>query len=377
LVNPVTPNQLGGIMAFEERKKLIQKLEKIRKSKIITYITSDRKSYPPSFSLPGLTTQLASEAQIFLYNQLRSIGTTEKLDLFLYTRGGETNSVWPLVNIFREYSEDFSVIVPFRAHSAGTLVCLGADKIVMSEAAELSPVDPTTGNQFNPVDEIDKRTRRGISVEDVIAYMELAKDPSKVGLQDSDHILEVFKKLSEEVHPIALGNVNRAHTQSRELATKLLKLHMTSEEDKARIEEIVDDLTKNLHSHSHAINRNEAKDIFGKNIDEPSEEEQNLIWQLYEEYEKTLKLKETFCVDSLILSNNQNHDLELNGAFIETENNSLVYKSECHIELKSKIPQQFKIQIQPGQPMPLIPGFPVDINVKVESIGWKNNEKGV
>jgi ClpP class serine protease len=328
-------------MSFADRVDIIRKIQDLRGSKVVTYITSDRRSFPPGFKLPALTAQLANEAQIPIYDQLRRIGKTDKIDLFLYTRGGQTDSVWPLVSIFREYTnEKFAVLVPFRAHSAGTLVCLGADEILMGEAAELSPIDPTTGNQFNPVDEIDERTRRGISVEDVTSYMELAKDPNKVGIQDSNHILEVFKRLSEEVHPIALGNVNRVHNQIRVLADKLLRLHLTKEEERARIEEIVDQLTKNLYSHTHSINRFEAGDILGNGLVVSAEdEEQELLWQLYEEYAKALKLQETFCQEKLIDPDNLQQELSLTGAFIETEECSMAYQSRCLINVHSQIPK--------------------------------------
>ena len=366
-------------MAFPERVEIIKQIQELRGSKVVTYLTSDRRTFPQGFSLPALNAKLATESQIFLYDQLRSLGKTDELDLFLYTRGGQTDSVWPLVSIFREYAlKQFVVLVPFRAHSAGTLVCLGADKIVMGEAAEFSPVDPTTGNQFNPLDEVDKRTRKGISVEDVISYIELAKDPAKVGLEDSDHISEVFKRLSEEVHPIALGNVNRVHSQIRILADKLLRLHWTEEEEKGRIAQVVDQLTKKLYSHTHALNRREAKEILGEDlVVEATEDEQKLLWQLYEEYAQVLQLRQTFCADSLVVCNQPQQELTIDGGFIETEKQSLVFRSRCRISVSSKIPQGVQVQVPPGQPMPLIPGLPVNIDVKVLSIGWEANEKGV
>jgi hypothetical protein len=366
-------------MAFPERVKIIKQIQELHQSKVVSYFTSDRGAFPPGFSLPALRTQLATEAQLLLYDQLRSLGKTDNLDLFLYTRGGEVDSVWPLVSVFREYAlKQFATLVPFRAHSAGTLICLGADKIIMGEVAELSPVDPTTGNQFNPVDEVDKRTRKGISVEDVTSYMELAKDSTKVGLQNPDHILEVFKRLSERVHPIALGNVNRAHTQIRILAEKLLRLHLLEENGKARIERIVDQLTKSLYSHTHALNRKEAVEILGEDlVVEATEEEQSLLWQLYEDYAQVLQLRRTFCADSLVVSDRLQQELTIDGGFIETEKQSFVFRSQCRISLSSRIPQGVQVQVPPGQPMPLIPGLPVNIDVKVLSIGWEANEKGV
>ena len=328
--------------------------------------------------MPGLNTQLSTEAQLFFYDQLRLIGKSENLDLFLYTRGGQTDSIWPLVNLFREYSKVFSVLIPFRAHSAGTLLSLGANKIIMSEAAELSPIDPTTGNQFNPLDETNNK-RRGISVEDVTSYIDLAKDTTKVGLQDSDQILEVFKRLSEEVHPLALGNVNRVHNQIKILAEKLLQLHLKEEKEKAKITKIVDQLTRSLYSHTHAINRREAKQILGSDLIVEAEPSlQKLIWELYEDYAETLNLRKTLCQDEVLEQAKESSEFSFIGAFIESENRSFVYKAKCEITVSSKIPKGINIQVPQGQVIPrIIEGFPLQIqDIKVLSFGWEENTNG-
>jgi len=247
----------------------------------------------------------------------------------------------------------------------------------MGEAAELSPIDPTTGNQFNPPLENDPKTRKGISVEDVTSYIELARDPQKVGLESPDHILEVFKRLSEEVHPIALGNVNRAHNQIRFLADKLLSLHLNGEEAKSRIKRIVDQLTRELYSHTHALNRKESREILGADlVTEAAGEEQRLLWRLYEEYAQTLKLRETLTQDSIVVSDTSSEDMEITGAFIETESRSFAFRSQCRITRVSEIPKGVQVQVPAGQPMPLVPGFPVRVDVNVLSLGWLENEKG-
>ncbi len=367
-------------MAFADRAALIKKIERTRGSRVVTYVTSDRRTYPPMFSLPALKASLATEAQPFLYEILRSyVGKSERLDLFLYTRGGQTDSVWPLVNLFRTFSKGFSVLVPFRAHSAGTLICLGADEIVMTDVAELSPVDPTTVNQFNPIDDIDKVSRRGISVEDVTSYMELATNVSKAGLTEEANIAGVFAKLSDSVHPLALGNVNRVHSQIRLLARKLLRLHSDDEES---IEKAVDGLTRLLYSHTHAINYLEAVELLGAGmVVKATDPEQELLWSLYEGYEEVLKLKETVCKDEVVdrVAGEEGHVLAMSnvGGFIETTERSMVFQSDCRIEAKSQIPKGVQVQIPQGQGMPLVPGLPVSLDAKVLSIGWKPNTEGV
>jgi hypothetical protein len=357
-------------VSFAKRAQLIHQLQDTRKTRVVTYITGDRNVFPPGM-VPFFQQQLASDAQIVLYDQLRRVGKVDNLDLFLYTRGGEVDSVWPLVNLFREYAHSkFSVLVPFRAHSGGTMICLGADEVVMGEMAELSPIDPTTGNLFNPQSK-DGRPL-GISVEDVTSYMGLAVD--KFGLKDSAHVLDVFKELSRQVHPLALGNVNRVHTQIRILARKLLGLHL-SEDENSRTDQIVNLLTEKLYSHTHALNRKETKEAMGNMIVEPSEDEEGLMWQIYEDYAQALGLKETFCVDTLAESGQNKQEMNIVSAFIETAETSFSFEAKCIVRVSSQIPPNVQVQIPPGQPMPLIPGLPVNLDIKVVSLGWKENKE--
>src|SRR5437016_5657692 len=90
------------------------------------------------------------------YDHLLSIGQVDQIDLFLYSRGGDAMLPWPLVNTIRSFCKRFSVLVPFRAHSAATLTALGADEIVMAPLAQLTPVEPTITMPLNPEDPLSR-----------------------------------------------------------------------------------------------------------------------------------------------------------------------------------------------------------------------------
>src|ERR1041385_5656462 len=120
---------------LKDRIGSYKQLEEKRKSKLLVYITSDRR---------GLETQIASDILLYFANHLDKLGDSEKISLFLYTRGGSTIAAWSLVNLIRNFCKDFEVIVPFNCHSAGTLICLGANTIVMTKQATLGPIDPST-----------------------------------------------------------------------------------------------------------------------------------------------------------------------------------------------------------------------------------------
>lgn len=110
-------------MGLEARVSIIKEIEKKRDSRVICCINGDRQC---RFPIPGMSTQILGEPHLNLYEHLLKIGKTKKIDLVLYTRGGSIDAVWPMVNLIREFCDYFSVLVPFRAHSAGTLICLGA-----------------------------------------------------------------------------------------------------------------------------------------------------------------------------------------------------------------------------------------------------------
>jgi hypothetical protein len=321
-----------------------------------------------------MNTQLASEAQVFFCEALRRAGKNlPKLDFFLYTRGGDTNSVWPLVTLIREHTAFFACLIPFRAHSGGTLICLGADEIVMTDRAELSPIDPTTGNPYNPVDPLAAGQRLGISVEDLAAYITLSKD--RFGIQSETCLLEVLKELTGKVHPLALGNVQRTHTQIRFLAKKLLALHKQPFDNK-RTEELVNTLTERFYSHLHCISRREIAELLGDEIvKQPSEAEEQLMTALFDQYQELLQLNSTFSLHDALRGSHET-ELDVIGAVLETQDLSLFHRTRVKVAKRSELPPNIQVQVPPGQPV-IVPGFPTGFSIEVLSRGWLENKEAL
>lgn len=266
-----------------QTQNLIKQIEKSRNSKVITYITSDRQG--------PVNARIAMDIIPIVSAQLRKIGRVPKIDLFLYSSGGDTMVPWRLVSMIREYCDTFSVLIPYKSHSAATMISLGADEIVMTDLAELSPIDPSTANVFNPTDPANPQSKIPISVEDVMAYFDLAK--SKFGIKSDAELAKIFNKFVEanpQIHPLALGNVNRIHNLIRMLAKSLLKSHKKRMTDN-EIATIVDYFTEKLYSHQYFIGRREAKDDLGlKNVVNADSDLAKLMSELYEEYKKEMGL---------------------------------------------------------------------------------------
>ena len=179
------------------------------------------------------------------------------VDLFIHSNGGSGTVPWRIVNLIREYTKQFTVLVPHHAFSAATLVALGADKVIMHKMGCLGPIDPSVTNPFNPAHPQNPAQLIPISVEDVSAYFALIKDD--IGIQHEDELIQAVIALTEKIHPLALGNIQRSHKQSRMIATKLLRKHMPETESEHAIEKLVENLKSNLFFHGHPINREEAR----------------------------------------------------------------------------------------------------------------------
>src|SRR5579875_916220 len=261
-------------MSLSKRASLLGQLEQELDAGVLAFVTGDR---------PGLQTQIAAEQLPFFPRHVATLKQRSKIALLLYTRGGDSNMAWPLIGFLRSYCDDLTVVVPFYSHSCGTLLALGADHIVMNPFATLSPIDPTVANAFNPPDPSNPSLRMSISVEDVLAFLELAKN-------DGAEAAAAFQQLAQQVHPLALGNVQRSINQIRQLARKLLDLHCSPMSEDER-DTIVARLTSELYSHQHLIIRQEAKEI-GLPVEDASPPVEAMLTDYYQELCTDLQLLE-------------------------------------------------------------------------------------
>lgn len=252
---------------------------------LISYITSTR---------PGFEFQIADDVLPFFYKSLEAGKTkaTKGVDLFIHSNGGSGTTPWRIVNLIREYTKDFAVLVPHHAFSAATLIALGADKIIMHRMGCLGPIDPSVANPFNPTHPQNPGQLIPISVEDVSAYFTLIKED--IGVQHEDELIQAVIALTEKIHPLALGNVQRSHHQSRMIAKKLLRKHMPDAELEHEIDKLVENLKSNLYFHGHPINRVEAREDLKLKVDDAPPALELLMWSLYEEYARELKVIERF-----------------------------------------------------------------------------------
>ncbi len=302
------------------RLELIGELERQTGGRVIAYLTGDR--------LGGLETRIAFDQLSLMYDHLTAIGPQKKIALFLYSPGGLTLAAFAIANLIREFCETLTVLVPFKAHSAATLISLGADEIVMGRLGQLSPVDPAVASPYNPPAPGQAQPGRvsllPLGVEDVIGYLNLAKEEFK--LQKEESILKVLETLAGNVHPIALGAVQRSRQQIGMLAKKLMSSHWPASRS-GRVNKIIETLTRKLGSHDYIISRREAKDDLGLPVTFPSDAFEDLMWRLFKQYQQAMELNVPYIADA-VLGPQQQATAVFRRAFVESAGLTHVYETE-------------------------------------------------
>ena len=286
------------------RLDLIKKLETERGSRVISYATGDRLPF---------ATKIAGDVVPLLGTLLDGIGKVKKISLLLYTSGGDMLAPIRIVKLIRNHCENFEVLVPYKAHSAGTLICLGADTIVMGKLGELTPVDPTTGHPFNPQNPANPQQRLEVSVEDLNSYLLFAKDKAEV---KSEQMIEVYKLLVDKLHPLSIGNAYRAYRMARSLTERLLWLHMDKKKEDEQIKKIIKEITGDITIHAYPIDRDEATDL-GLKVEKAEDELDKTMRELYEGYAMEMKLGQPFHPNEL-LGGKDAAEIDQAGAYLET-----------------------------------------------------------
>lgn len=326
----------------QERSSLIEKIQEIRNSTVVCLVTSDR---------PGLSTQLDGQFVRHVYDlasEAHSIDKTKGLDLFIYSRGGDSNVPWALMSMLREVAPNVNidVLIPYRAHSAATIAALGADHIVLGPKAELGPIDTTMISPYNPPNPTTGQPLP-ISVEDVMGYFSLLE---RIGCTGSDSKIQGLREFTQKVHPYALGMVQRLEDQTKLVASQLLSSRrdpFPEPENKA----IVDAVAKRINSHEHAISRTEAvKHIGLRNVVRAEDVHvAELLWKLYEQYEGVFSLSQHFNPEEEFFRDQALEEKDypdLPVACVETSIRSRVWLHSIHMKRRRQPIQNFTVSPQ-------------------------------
>jgi hypothetical protein len=167
-----------------QRQALIREIQETTDSKLLCYTA-------------GVLAPIDREDVVCFVDLLHNVLHGQSIDLLLHTGGGDIDAAEKLMTMIRKKAStsQVRVVVPDYAKSAGTLIALGADRILMSDASELGPIDPQViradhnGNRMrhsvkNYLDAYSEHQKAlADNPDDVTARMMLSKlDPETVHL---------------------------------------------------------------------------------------------------------------------------------------------------------------------------------------------------
>lgn len=242
------------------RTNIIKKIERDRDSTILIYVHDDSMSYN---HVP------------LIYNELKKIGKVKNLDIFLSSPGGDPDAAFKIVKMCREHCEQkLSVIVPFMAKSAATLLAIGTDEIVMGAPSELGPIDPQI------YDKTSERWGATQSIRDCVDFVE-----ERFKTTDSPEATSyVLMPIIDKLNPFIVGIYERAVKMSKQYAELLLKNGMLKNNTAEELQSTVGKLSESYYSHGFAIDSKEAKEELYLNVVNCDDELWDQIWALFLTY---------------------------------------------------------------------------------------------
>jgi hypothetical protein len=217
----------------------------------------------------------------------------EEFDIVIQSGGGDIHSAYQMIELLRFHATKLNACVPFYAKSAATLLCVGANVIIVDELAQLGPLDTQVEERgrggkrqhvsaLNPFKALEKM--QGFALETLDLAMKMIVRRSRLDLDECfKHGIEFVKvtttPLMSQLSPEKMGEYSRALSIGEEYAKRLLKHCYNWDDDKRR--EVASTLVHGYPSHDYIIDYRELQDI-GFNVELFKEEEQNAVQGLFE-----------------------------------------------------------------------------------------------
>ena len=256
-----TPHFQAIHAARYQRQDLIRSINRLTGTILICYVA-------------GIAAPIDRDDPAAFADLLHNLQQGDDVDLLLHTGGGDIDAAEKLIRMLRQRvgSGAVRVIVPDFAKSAGTLMALGADVIIMSDTSELGPIDPQSIRIDNDGNRVPQSVQNYLD-----AYEDL-----RIKLENNagDVVAQI---LLSKIDPATLKHYRNVMKRARTIAETLLKSGMFREKGNwsAAVSTLID--TTAWPSHAQMISWEEASSEIGLNVEyrDPYNPEWELYWQLY------------------------------------------------------------------------------------------------
>ena len=253
-----------------QRQDVIKQIQARTGCRLICYVGGSR---PECMINPNDT--------LHFVDLLHNIHEGENIDLLLHTIGGDVDAAEKLIRLVRSKVAhgQLRVIVPEFAKSAGTVMVLGADCVVMSDTSELGPIDP--------------QMRLSVGWQSVQNYLDAYDEHYKQVMENPDN--GAARIMLGKIDPDTVKLCQAVMARARQLAEGLLRQGMFRNGGNytQTVSELLD--TKQWLSHAQMISWEAAKHSrIGLNIEYLKQD--NDLWQSF---------WRLYCLQRLAIADNQ------------------------------------------------------------------------
>lgn len=215
---------------------------------------------------------VAAETLPVVYDALQRVDG-DRLHLLLGTAGGSVSAARQLAVLLRERVSKLTVLLPARAWSAGTLVCLAADELVPGPLSELGPIDAQVGGADGFASDLPAH----IGAEDVRGFPEMARE--WFGVDRDEDALQVLALVAQRIFPTSLTAFHRSDRLVRRIADELMSLRADPLDPPQR-SAIIEALVRGRGAHDDAILRRDAIGL-GLPVRLPEDDEALALWEAW------------------------------------------------------------------------------------------------
>ena len=210
--------------------------------------------------------------------------------LFLCSQGGDADAAYRLARCLQRKYETFTVVIGGWCKSAGTLLAIGANSIVMTDLAEFGPLDVQMGRK----DELWE-SDSGLTVLTAIAKLEeqcfelfessmfklKIKSDGRITLKTATELAQklaigIISPVVSQIDPLHVGEVTRAMNIGLEYAERLAKKSCNVNRSDDPAEDAIRKLANGYPAHGFVIDREEASELF-VSVREPTEDEVKVL----------------------------------------------------------------------------------------------------
>jgi len=184
------------------------------------------------------------------------------LTLLLHTPGGVTNATETIVAYLSSKFQDIEVVIPTYAMSAGTMISLAANRLVMGRQSQLGPIDPQMPVQ-----------QRFVSAQAIVDQFERAK----VDVLSNRDLAHVWAPVLQSLGPALLQEARNALDYAERIVAEWLEQRMFADVKNARSRK------KKAAQTAHYFNDATIHKSHGRRIDRVEARAQGLVVEDLEE----------------------------------------------------------------------------------------------